>query len=145
MKKCSGCKEEKMESAFHVDRSKGEGLQGYCKDCVAIYMRDYRRSRKTEIQEQGREYNQTPAGKERRKRGDKNYRKKFPEKIKAINVVNHAIREGKICRPLICKKCGEQGKVQAHHPDYSKPLEVKWLCVPCHVKKHADLVLTQEM
>ena len=32
-------------------------------------------------------------------------------------------------------KCGEV-KVEMHHPDYAKPLEVQWLCRPCHLNLH---------
>lgn len=26
-----------------------------------------------------------------------------------------------------------------HHPDYSKPLEVVWMCRPCHLAEHKRL------
>ena len=32
-------------------------------------------------------------------------------------------------------RCGVV-KVQAHHEDYTKPLEVTWLCSACHAKVH---------
>lgn len=35
-------------------------------------------------------------------------------------------------------KCGSQ-KVEAHHNDYSKPLEVVWLCRKCHADLHREL------
>jgi len=38
-----------------------------------------------------------------------------------------------------CKVCGEV-KTQAHHEDYSKPLEVVWLCAACHKKRHQELL-----
>lgn len=33
-----------------------------------------------------------------------------------------------------CQECGATGKLQRHHPDYSKPDQVEILCIPCHVK-----------
>jgi len=34
-----------------------------------------------------------------------------------------------------CEKCGEADS-QKHHEDYSKPLEVRWLCARCHRVEH---------
>ncbi len=34
-----------------------------------------------------------------------------------------------------CEQCGDP-KGQRHHDDYSKPLEVRWLCAPCHGIEH---------
>jgi hypothetical protein len=35
-----------------------------------------------------------------------------------------------------CEHCGSTKRLNMHHPDYSKPLEVVTLCVPCHEKVH---------
>jgi ribosomal protein S27AE len=64
------------------------------------------------------------------------YRERNPEKDKARSKVHKAIRTGKLVRSA-CEGCGEK-KVQAHHEDYSKPLEVRWLCIACHRKEHAE-------
>lgn len=40
---------------------------------------------------------------------------------------------GKIIRPEMCSVCKQKGKIEGHHEDYSKPLEVIWLCRTCHV------------
>ena len=37
-----------------------------------------------------------------------------------------------------CEKCGEVNS-QMHHPDYSEPLRVVWLCRHCHLKEHGYL------
>lgn len=63
------------------------------------------------------------------------FRKKYPEKAKAHDIVKKAKRRG-ILTPKDCEKCGEKNNIQAHHEDYSKPLIVIWLCVPCHHKVH---------
>lgn len=55
-------------------------------------------------------------------------------KNKARHVSKHAIRKGRLVR-LPCEKCGEP-KTEAHHDDYSKPLEVRWLCRKHHVEIH---------
>lgn len=36
-----------------------------------------------------------------------------------------------------CESCGS-AESQAHHPDYSKPRVVEWLCRPCHLAHHAQ-------
>jgi hypothetical protein len=35
-----------------------------------------------------------------------------------------------------CRRCGDANS-ERHHPDYSRPLFVIWLCRPCHLKLHA--------
>lgn len=53
---------------------------------------------------------------------------------KARRLAGYAIRSGKLARGL-CEHCGE-AKTQAHHRDYSKPLDVQWLCLACHAIAH---------
>ena len=38
--------------------------------------------------------------------------------------------------PGKCEACNKGDYIQAHHEDYSKPTEVKWLCAACHKKVH---------
>lgn len=64
----------------------------------------------------------------------KRYRGKNPLKKLAHDAVGYAIRTGKLERKP-CEKCGNP-KSQGHHEDYSKLLDVKWLCASCHKKEH---------
>ena len=52
-------------------------------------------------------------------------------------MVLNAIRDGKMER-LSCEVCG--AKAQAHHDDYSKPLDVRWLCFKHHREHHGQIV-----
>lgn len=60
---------------------------------------------------------------------------KHPEKHRAREIVKAAKKNGKlIAKP--CEVCGSKDRIHAHHEDYSKPLNVKWLCAPCHIEAH---------
>jgi hypothetical protein len=51
--------------------------------------------------------------------------------------VARAIKSGELVRQP-CIRCGET-KSLAHHEDYDKPLDVMWLCQPCHKQRHKEL------
>jgi hypothetical protein len=44
--------------------------------------------------------------------------------------------EGDIIRPDKCETCLEDKVLIKHHRDYSKPLEITWLCQRCHRIEH---------
>jgi hypothetical protein len=70
---------------------------------------------------------------------DPNRKKLSPRKL-AYSKLNNALEQGKIIRPQVCSKCKEdpgtdalgRSRIEGHHPDHSKPLEVIWLCDRCH-------------
>ncbi len=61
-------------------------------------------------------------------------KRRYPEKWKARAALNNAIAAGKMIRQP-CSECGAK-RAQGHHHDYSKPLDVEWLCVACHGVEH---------
>ena len=58
------------------------------------------------------------------------------EKHRAREKLRHYVASGKIIKPTICTKCGKMTILHGHHFDYSKPLEVIWLCPLCHEALH---------
>jgi transposase-like protein len=82
--------------------------------------------------------------------GDGNhfYRGCMPDRTKkerAHNLVEKAIANGSLLRPGSCECCGGSGEfkdgrtiIQAHHDDYDRPLEVRWLCQKCHHRWHKE-------
>ncbi|MGD9564474.1 MAG: hypothetical protein AB7W44_19625 [Pyrinomonadaceae bacterium] len=62
---------------------------------------------------------------------------KNERKRRAQIAVGNAIRSGKLDRQP-CERCGSK-RAHAHHEDYSKPLEVKWLCATHHSARHREL------
>jgi hypothetical protein len=60
-----------------------------------------------------------------------------PEKRRAQKMVETAVRTGKLPRSP-CERCGSL-KAEAHHEDYSKPLDVSWLCRKHHLARHREL------
>ena len=79
------------------------------------------------------------------KHGDENhfYRGgKSEGQRRAGHIVDKAIQKGVIVR-MPCEICGDSGSmsdgrsnIQAHHDDYNKPLDVRWLCQKHHHEWH---------
>ena len=62
------------------------------------------------------------------------WRENNEEKYHAHNVTKRAIDSGKMSRKP-CEVCGAEPS-DAHHDDYSRPLEVRWLCRKHHNAEH---------
>lgn len=56
-----------------------------------------------------------------------------PEVYKAVE---RAVYKGELIRSEKCEICNEICYTQGHHNDYTKPLDVVWLCASCHVFLH---------
>ncbi len=63
-----------------------------------------------------------------------------PEMKKSGDILREAVKNGKIERPKKCEICGGGNGsivISGHHEDYSKPLEVIWVCNSCHKQLHS--------
>ena len=62
------------------------------------------------------------------------------KKRKAWTSVRLAVLRGELAKPEKCSVCkGTEPRIEAHHEDYDKPLQVIWLCSPCHRKADKQL------
>lgn len=129
LKKCIGCKEEKTLDNFYPC---GKYFDSRCKPCRAVFHKQYYENNRERIRKRVQELNKLPHRRAANTEVSRRMRNKFPEKYKARTAVGNALRNGSLKRKPCW--CGET-KVEAHHEDYSKPLDVVWLCI----KHHMDL------
>lgn len=134
-KACTRCKVVKpLVEGFYQDRQKRDGRCSVCRECSvkeksAKYYED-----PSKFSRYRREYSQRPERIAARVESEKRQRAASPEKFKARIAVNNAIARGKMER-LPCRDCGDPNS-HAHHHDYSKPLDVVFLCRACHAAEH---------
>lgn len=62
----------------------------------------------------------------------KHWRSRNPEAYRAHNILNSAVRRGKIAKPGRCENGCLTNKIIGHHDNYALPLFVRWLCHKCH-------------
>jgi hypothetical protein len=100
-----------------------------CPACASEWGRLYRQANP----ERGRQYRL--AHREMFATGKLQWLERNPLKKRAHIITTNAIHAGKLIKPSHCEQC-DTVRVEAHHDDYSKPLEIRWLCLVCH--KRAD-------
>lgn len=126
-----------------------------CKECVKAAVKRNRTARADYYKAYDRARGQDPARKEGNRRRyyirtatpgartaeyarAKEWREQNRDKRHAHVVVGNAIRDGRL-KPQPCERCGYSIGVQAHHEDYSRPLDVTWLCTRCHGQRHREI------
>lgn len=62
------------------------------------------------------------------------YSLRYPDRHRARVILRRAVAAGRIIRPP-CEVCGKPN-AEGHHTDYSKPLDVRWLCFKHHAEVH---------
>lgn len=134
IKICKKCNKEKNVEEFYVHSKMGDGRLSFCKECVKERVRIY--SHTDRGREVDRKRNTTERGKERQARHRKKYRRIYPEKYRAVRLAYEAFRRGDLTK-YPCTMCGD-AKSEMHHDDYSKPLEVRWLCRKHHREHHYE-------
>jgi hypothetical protein len=132
-KLCGKCRNVKEASKFHKRAASFDGLAARCKECQADY--DRARLYKPDRVESRMLYRKSGAGELLVQAGQERWETRNGEKRKAHTAVGNAVRDGVLIKQP-CEVCGEAEDIHAHHDDYSKPLEVRWLCNKHHIEHH---------
>lgn len=152
MKKCFKCNEVKPLADFYKHKEMKDGRLNKCKECTKKDVANHRQNNIEKIREYDRsrsmlphrvkareEYSKTKRYKESCAKSNKRYKKENPIKYKAHTAVGNAVRDGVLIKPTICECCSiESDNLHGHHDDYSKPLDVRWLCPRCHIEWHRE-------
>lgn len=140
--KCQACMRSLDPSDFYVSN------RARCKECVKASVRENRLNNIDHYRsfDRGRanlphrvdarlKYQQTDAFRISHAVSTKRWVVANAIRRQAHFAVSNAIRDKRLA-PQPCFVCGE--KADAHHPDYSAPLAVSWLCRPHHAQLHAE-------
>lgn len=124
-KVCAKCKVRKSITEFSpIKDGRACGVVSYCLQCKREHLRAYYQT-------------------DRYKEWMREYGKKRYQKDKARNLVRAKTRSyvktGLLVKPEVCENCQENIRLEAHHTDYDKPLEVMWLCNLCHKQQHGRI------
>ena len=149
MKTCTKCKKTRDDSEFYATSVPG-GLRAHCTSChraatlarkllhrpeEIVARRAYNAAHREERREASKKYREEH--KEQLAAWQRGYRKRRGEATQAHREATKAMADGRLI-PCGCEECNATDKIDAHHDDYSKPLDVRWLCRSCHQKLHAE-------
>ena len=155
VKKCFKCGEEKPISEFYKHKAMADGHLNKCKICAKL---DSFGRTKEEIERRKFRDRNRPNAKERvaknserirrlKAENNEHYIKTILEPKEKWNKENRNKKNAhlKVKRSITmkdnkqnqCQLCGcSSNKLEGHHYDYSKPLDVTWLCKRCHALAH---------
>lgn len=145
MKTCFKCGHTKPVELFYAHPQMGDGYLGKCKECTKADVaartevkklnpewvaseRERCRIKSARARSQGTHHTSQEA--------KKAWERRNKHKRKAQGIAARAQRVGFLIAPPCCQGCGQIAPLQKHHPDYSQPVLVWWLCTACHGKAH---------
>lgn len=138
MKTCRGCGAGKDLGEFYAHPRMGDGRLNFCKECVKARVRQHRHDNDHVRDGERLRY----ADGRKREQADR-WKRANAERMliakRASSAINNAIRDGRLMRPNQCEECGVTGNhIEGAHWDYSRPMDVRWLCRRCHRRWDAE-------
>lgn len=137
LKECFKCKSIKPLIEFYKHSRMADGHLNKCKECTKNDVSKHRIENLEEIRAYDRNRAKQPERAKAAQEISSAWRKIDSRRARAHNAVTRAVKKGLLVR-CPCIRCGSK-KSLAHHEDYDKPLDVMWLCQPCHKQRHKEL------
>ncbi len=142
---CRKCDTEKPQEEFYPRNL-------VCKECTRAQVKankeankEYYRMMSLKKSRSG-VYKASVCSKEARNKASAKYYAANKHKALARGKVGRALKSGKLVKPEKCSECQvSSDSLDGHHDDYSKPLEVRWLCEPCHYKAHRRIEIPDDL
>lgn len=130
MKQCFVCQQTLPLVDFYTHPRMADGHLNKCKSCTK---QDAKKRRDENLfvmraYDRGRGNRQEPEYLKIR-------RKAYPNQTKAQALISRLVAKGDLVKQP-CEECGSQINVHAHHDDYLKPNEIRWLCTAHHRQWH---------
>lgn len=137
-KVCFKCGIEQPLTEFYKHKQMADGHLNKCKTCTKTDTTTNRTANIDFYRQYDKERQQRPERRAKKSVYQSTQRTKYSNKYHARTMVGNAIRDGRL-KKQPCEICGAIG-VEAHHSDYYKPLEVRWLCQEHHKAFHAGQI-----
>lgn len=152
MKICSKCKVKKSYDEFYRDSTAKDGYNSICKLCRLKWDRERRKNdprwvakrklqnhlyhieNREEISKRKKKWVESLEGKISHRMSTRKWKRKNNTKVKAHSAIERAVKKGVLVPPKHCEICKSTHRIEAHHPDYRRVLDVIWLCKHCHEK-----------
>ncbi len=139
-KQCFKCELRKNINSFYMHKEMADGHLGKCIKCSKKDALNHRRQNIESIRAYDRKRGKLSHRKQLTIKNVKIYKEKYPERYVATMLLASAVRNGKVTKPKMCQDCNRFHKVlHGHHVNYGEPLEVVWLCPPCHKARHIKI------
>ena len=136
-KECFKCKTVKPLAEFYKHSAMADGHVNKCKVCNLNDVRLHREKNIEKIREYDKQRSKLPHRLELATEQCRKWRAEDKRRSYAHGQVARAIKKGELV-PQPCVRCNSV-KSLAHHEDYDRPLDVMWLCQPCHKQRHKEL------
>jgi hypothetical protein len=144
-KTCSQCCINQPLENYYRSKENVDGHRHDCKRCVGFRTSKYRREHpgsgilSAKIWK-GNHHDKIKVVSER-------YRRLHPQAVECARLVRVNVLGNRLAKPNICSCCGHSFEIRhihGHHRDYSKPLDVTWLCHWCHIALHRGTKSSQQ-